>query len=171
MRQTLGAGRPGRSWRWTSVCGLRYHFFPWKEMEGPWRRPREEVQEARGWRWWGEGLRNSQASPQPPNPPSHSSFPLPPPTGNHHLFLWELYHGRCQTGPRLSGLTGLGVGELGQWCWGPLGTDAHSWVSQRHWHLGVLGWGRWEPLPKGQPGLNEDAPMGALMEPPLPTPR
>lgn len=106
------------------------------------------------------------------NPLSHHSSP----TGDHHLFLWGLYHGRCQTGPRLSGLTGLRVGHSGSGLMGPphlrhpllslsLGPETGaSWVPQVE--------KTWESLSKSQPGSNEVAiPRGTLMELPLLHPR
>lgn len=82
-------------------------FFSWKRRERA------------GCRLLGRGVRrlgrNLPAVPASPplltsaTPLSH--LPLFSPTGNHHLFLWGLYHGGCQAGSRLSGLPGSGVGD------------------------------------------------------------
>lgn len=82
-------------------------------MEGAGIKAAEEVQEA----WAREDAlgRDPPATLRPLTSAAPLSYLSSAPTGNHHLLLWGLYHGRCQTGPGLSGLTGLGVGNLGQW--------------------------------------------------------
>lgn len=113
--QARGLGRPVRGCSRAAgrlemgLCCLCYNFLLWEEMEGA------RVGLLRGGagsrvagECTGKGFIGHRCTD-----PSNAPFHCPSPAGHHHLFFWGLYHGRCQTGPRLSGLTGLG--NSGHW--------------------------------------------------------
>lgn len=142
------------------LCCLCYNFLLWEEMEGA------RVGLLRGGagsrvagECTGKGFIGHRCTD-----PSNAPFHCPSPAGHHHLFFWGLYHGRCQTGPRLSGLTGLG--NSGHWfvgspCHWPLflglgvGPETQtSWVLRVEKTRGPC-------LSVKDTGWNEDAPLQA----------
>ena len=114
-----------------TVCCLCYNFPPGKRWRGRGRPQRG-----------GTGAlapeRESLATRSPTQLSATSSFPPAPfPAGHHHLFFRGLYHRRCQSGPRLSGLTGLGnLGQCFDGAPSPLAPALGLQLGSLRWRLG-----------------------------------